>query len=133
MRAPLGRPNRGRPGRRTAAYYTEPRSTAQSDCRRRQPKETPMPYESLRPYLDRLTQQGLMRWIDKEVDKDWEISAIGRMIFRGMAEERRYGFGFRNIKGCPGGRVVSGVVAASTKMMAVALDCEPTPAAIHAR
>ena len=76
-----------------------------------------MPYESLRPYLDRLTQQGLMRWIDKEVDKDWEISAIGRMIFRGMAEERRYGFGFRNIRGYPGGRVVSGVVAASTKMM----------------
>jgi 4-hydroxy-3-polyprenylbenzoate decarboxylase len=92
-----------------------------------------MPYESLRPYLDRLTQQGLMRWIDKEVDKDWEISAIGRMIFRGMAEERRYGFGFRNIRGYPGGRVVSGVVAASTKMMAVALDCEPTPAAIHER
>jgi 4-hydroxy-3-polyprenylbenzoate decarboxylase len=92
-----------------------------------------MPYESLRPYLDRLTQQGLMRWIDKEVDKDWEISAIGRMIFRGMAEERRYGFGFRNIKGFPGGRVVSGVVAASTKMMAVALDCEATPAALHER
>lgn len=92
-----------------------------------------MPYESLRPYLDRLEQQGLMRWIDKEVDKDWEISAVGRMIFRGMPEERRYGMGFRNIRGYPGSRVVSGVVAASTRMMAVALECEPNPTAIHER
>jgi 4-hydroxy-3-polyprenylbenzoate decarboxylase len=92
-----------------------------------------MPYDSLRPYLASLEQQGLMRWIDKPVDKNWEISAIGRMIFRGMAENRRYGFGFRNIKGHPDARVVSGVVAASTKMMSVALECEPTPAAIHER
>jgi len=92
-----------------------------------------MPYESLRPYLETLERQGLMRWIDQEVDKDWEISALGRMIFRGMTEERRYGFGFRNIKGYPGGRVVSGVIAASTRMMSVALECDPTPAAIHER
>jgi 4-hydroxy-3-polyprenylbenzoate decarboxylase len=92
-----------------------------------------VPYDSLRPYLASLEQQGLMRWVDKPVDKNWEIAAIGRMIFRGMAENRRYGFGFRNIKGHPGGRVVSGVVAASTKMMSVALECEPTPAAIHER
>ena len=92
-----------------------------------------MPYESLRPYLDTLERQGLIKWIDKEVDKDWEISAIGRMMFRGLPEQRRFGFGFRNIKGHPGGRVVSGVVAASTKMMSVGLECEPTPAAIHAR
>jgi 4-hydroxy-3-polyprenylbenzoate decarboxylase len=92
-----------------------------------------MAYDSLRPYLDRLSQQGLMRWIDKEVDKDWEISSVGRMIFRGMAEDRRYGLGFRNIKGYPGARVVSGVIAASTRMMAMALECEPTAQAIHQR
>lgn len=92
-----------------------------------------MPYESLRPYLATLEQQGLMRWIDTPVDKDWEIAAIGRMIFRGMAENRRYGFGFHNIKGFPGARVVSGVVAASTRMMALALECDQTPAAIHER
>jgi UbiD family decarboxylase len=92
-----------------------------------------MPYESLRPYLDILEQRGLMKWVDKEVDKDWEISSVGRMMFRGMAEERRYGVGFRNIRGYPGTRVVSGVVAASTEMMSIALECEPTPAAIHER
>jgi UbiD family decarboxylase len=92
-----------------------------------------MPYESLRPYLAELERQQLIRWIDAPVDKDWEIAAIGRMIFRGMAETRRYGLGFRNIKGYPDSRVVSGVVAASTKMMAAALECEPTAAAIHKR
>ena len=85
-----------------------------------------MPYESLRPYLDTLERQGLIKWVDKQVDKDWEISAIGRMIFRGMPEHRRYGFGFRNIKGHPGGRVVSGVIASSTKMMSVALEWRKT-------
>lgn len=92
-----------------------------------------MPYESLRPYLETLESQGLMRWVDKPVDKDWEISAVGRMIFRGMPESQRYGIGYRNIKGYPGARVVSGVVAASTKMMSVALECEPNPTAIHDR
>src|SRR6266851_1130694 len=96
-------------------------------------QENLMPHDSLRSYLDRLEQYGLIKWIDKEVDKDWEISAVGRMIFRGMAEERRYGMGFRNIKNYPGGRVVSGVVAASTKMMSIALECDPTPSAIHER
>src|SRR5258708_5620977 len=96
-------------------------------------RERLMPYESLRPYLETLEGKGLMRWIDREVDKDWEISAIGRMIFRGMQEQSRYGFGFRIIKGFPGGGVVSGVVAASTRMMSIALECEPTPAARQER
>lgn len=92
-----------------------------------------MPYESLRPYLEVLEESGLMHWVDSEVDKNWEIASIGRMIFRGMPEERRFGLGFRNIKDHPGGRVVSGVIAASTRMMAAALECDPTPAAIHER
>src|SRR5258708_74581 len=96
-------------------------------------RERLMPYESLRPYLETPEGKGLMRWIDREVDKDWGISPRGRMSFRGMEEQSRYGFGFRNIKGFPGGRVVSGVVAASTRMMSIALECEPTPAAIHER
>ena len=71
-----------------------------------------MPYDGLRPYLDVLEQQGRMRWVDKEVDKDSEIGAIVRMIFRAMPEDKRYGIGFRNIKVLPGGRVVAGIVAA---------------------
>lgn len=67
------------------------------------------------------------------IDKDWEISAIGRIIFRGKTENRRYGLGFRNIKEHPGRRAVSGVVAVSTKVMSAALECDPTPAAVDER
>ena len=90
-----------------------------------------MSYDGLRPYLQVLEQRGMMRWVDKEVDKDWEISAVLRMIFRAMSEGNRYGIGFRNIKGYPGGRVVAGVVAASREMIATAIGCEPDFAAIH--
>ena len=92
-----------------------------------------MAYDGLRPYLQVLEQQGMMRWVDKEVDKDWEISSVSRLIFRGVAEENRYGIGFRNIKGFPGGRVVAGVIASSRAMVATALGCEADAAAIHAK
>jgi UbiD family decarboxylase len=69
--------------------------------------------------------------VDKEVDKDWEIGSVVRMIFRAMAQEKRYGIGFRNIKGYPGGRVVAGCIAASVEMIAVALECDPDHQAIH--
>ena len=59
-----------------------------------------MAYDSLRPWLQVLEQQGMFNWVDKPVDKDWEIGSVFRMIFRGMEEENRYGIGFRNIKGC---------------------------------
>jgi UbiD family decarboxylase len=92
-----------------------------------------MAYDSLRPYLDVLEQQGRMRWIDKEVDKDQEIGPVVRMIFRAMSEDDRYGIGFRNIKGFPGGRVVAGAVAASHDMIATALQCDSEPAVIRSR
>ena len=90
-----------------------------------------MAYESLRPWLQVLEQQGMFKWVDKEVDKDWEIGAVFRMIFRAMDEDNRYGIGFRNIKGHEGGRVVGGVVAASRKMIAAALDCDAYLGAWH--
>ena len=90
-----------------------------------------MPYDSLRSYLQVLEQRELLKWVDKEVDKDWEIGSVVRMIFRAMPEEKRYGIGFRNIKGFPGGRVVAGCIAASVEMIAAALECDPDYAAIH--
>lgn len=38
------------------------------------------------PNLKTLEKRDLMMWIDREVVKDWEISAMGRAIFRGMSE-----------------------------------------------
>ena len=92
-----------------------------------------MPYDSLRPYLDALEKNGLFKWVEREVDKDWEISCVGRMLFRAMPEERRIGLGFNNIKDHPGSRVVAGVIAASERMVATALECDAVAAAIHER
>jgi hypothetical protein len=41
-----------------------------------------MPYESLRDYLSVLESHGLIQWVEKEVDKDWEISSLARQYFR---------------------------------------------------
>ena len=92
-----------------------------------------MAYDSLRSYLAALEQQGLFRRVDTEVDKDWEIGTVARMIFRAMPEEARYGIGFRNIKGFPGGRVVAGVIGASKQMIASAIGAEATADSIHAK
>ena len=92
-----------------------------------------MPFDGLRPYLETLEKKNLMQWVDREVDREWEIATVTRMMFRAMPEERRVGLGFRNIRGFPGGRVVAGVVAASTEMIATAVECEPTAKAINER
>ena len=91
-----------------------------------------MAYESLRTWLRVLEQQGLFRWVDKEVDKDWEVGSVLRMIFRAMDEDNRYGIGFRNVRGFEDGRIVAGVTAASRRMIATALGCENSLEAIHA-
>ena len=96
-------------------------------------KSKPMPYDSLRSYLDALEKNNLFKWVEREVDKDWEISCIARMLFRAMPEERRIGLGFNNIKGFSGSRVVAGVIAASESMVATALECDADAAAIHER
>ena len=92
-----------------------------------------MAYRNLRTWLQILEQQGMFRWVDKEVDREWEVGAVFRMIFRAIDEEERYGIGFRNVKGFEGGRIVGGVTAASRRMIAAALACENSLEAIHAR
>ncbi len=92
-----------------------------------------MPFEGLRDYLEALEEKGLFHWVDKEVDKDWEIASLARLIFRGYPEERRFGMGFRNIRGFPGGRLVTGVIAASTQQIAVALGTEAASLPIFER
>jgi len=58
-----------------------------------------MPYESFRQYLEILEQKGYLKWIDAEVDKDWEITSVARNYFRRTRENERCALGFRNVKG----------------------------------
>ncbi len=87
----------------------------------------------LRTFLTSLEHEGLFRWLDQEVEKDWEIGAITRLIFNGLSEPNRFGIGFSNIRGYPQMRVAAGVVGGSKQILARVLGVEPDTHKIHAR
>ena len=87
----------------------------------------------LRTYLAGLEKEGLFRWLDREVDKDWEIGAVTRLVFSGVSEQKRFGVGFSRIRGYPGTRVVVGVVGGSKLILSRILGVEPDAHQIHAR
>jgi 4-hydroxy-3-polyprenylbenzoate decarboxylase len=87
-----------------------------------------MAYKDLREYLDMLTKRGMMKWVEKEVDKDWEITCVARMVFQ-QPPEKRYALGFRRVRG-HSSPVVLGTTAASRKVYAAALEIEPGVEAI---
>jgi UbiD family decarboxylase len=82
-----------------------------------------MPYEDLRHFLRVLEEKGKLFRISKEVDKDWELSAVAKLVFRKIPDERRPALMFENVKGfsLP---VVTGVLGASREVYALALESE---------
>ncbi|GEO25032.1 carboxylase [Alicyclobacillus acidoterrestris] len=82
-----------------------------------------MGYRDLREYLDALKRIGKLKVIDREVDKDWEISAVGRVAFQSIPEVERPALMFTNVKGhdVP---VVFGILGGSRSIYAKALDTE---------
>jgi len=82
-----------------------------------------MPYKDLRDYLRVLEERGKLFRISREVDKDWEISAVSKLVFRKIPDERRPALLFEKVKGfsIP---VVTGVLGASRQVYAIALDTE---------
>ena len=83
-----------------------------------------MPYEDLRHFIEDLEEHNLFRWVDAEVEKDWEISAVTRTYFRRVPKEVRGALGYRNIKGYPGQRLVVGTVGGGVKVYNKALGIE---------
>lgn len=84
-----------------------------------------MAHYDLRAHLEALEKEGMLRWIDAEVDKDWEITCVTRLWFRRTNPETRPALGFRNIRGYQTPLVV-GVVSASRRIYAAALGIDPT-------
>lgn len=82
-----------------------------------------MPYKDLRHYLQVLEEKEKLFRISKEVDKDWELSAVAKLVFRKIPDERRPALLFENVKGfsIP---VVTGVLGASRQVYAIALETE---------
>jgi UbiD family decarboxylase len=79
-----------------------------------------VPYADLREYLQVLEQHGKLKHITREVDKDWEIAAVGRVNFQSIPEEERCALLFENVKGfdIP---VTFGVLGGSREIYALAL------------
>ena len=78
----------------------------------------------IRSYLTGLERDGLFKWLQKEVDKDWEIGAVTRLLFSGVSDQDRFGIGFSNIRGYPGMRVVVGVIGGSKRILSRAFGVE---------
>jgi UbiD family decarboxylase len=77
-----------------------------------------------RIHLQNLERIGLLRHVTKEVDKNWEISAVMRWVYHGNSEPRRYAVMFDHVKGynIP---VVVGAIGASYMTYAVSLGLDP--------
>ena len=82
-----------------------------------------MAYRDLRDYVAALEKHGKLRRVTKEVDKDWEIAAVCRQLFKKIPPARRPAVVFENVKGfdIP---VVAGVLGASRDIYALGLETE---------
>src|SRR6476660_10556007 len=86
-----------------------------------------MAYHDLREYVATLEKHGKLKRVTKEVDKDWEIAAVCRQLFKKIAPQNRPALVFENVKGfnIP---VVAGVLGASREIYALGLQTEPVEA-----
>ncbi len=82
-----------------------------------------MPYEDLREFLSKLEASGKLHRITRPVDKDWEISAVSRVVFETIPQARRPAIFFEKVQGfeIP---VVAGVLGASRSIYCLALECD---------
>jgi len=88
-----------------------------------------MPYRDFRDYLAELNARGLLHIVDETICKDTEIMPLVRLQFRGLAEEKRKGFWFRNVTDARGrhfdGSVALGTLGSSRSVYAAALGVAP--------
>ncbi len=82
-----------------------------------------MSYRDMRDYLAVLEQQGCLKQITREVDRNWEVACLAKWMYQAMPAEERFGFYFQNVKDSkiP---IVTGALGASPKSVAIALQCE---------
>ena len=82
-----------------------------------------MAYRDLREYVAALEKKGKLKRVAKEVDKDWEIAAVCRQLFKKIPPATRPAVIFENVKGfnIP---VVAGVLGASREIYALGLEAD---------
>jgi UbiD family decarboxylase len=82
-----------------------------------------MAYADLREYLSALENNGKLKRVKKEVDKDWEVAAVCRQLFKKIPPEKRPALLFENVKGfqIP---ITAGVLGASKEIYAIGLQTD---------
>jgi UbiD family decarboxylase len=82
-----------------------------------------MAYADLREYLAALEKRGKLKRVTKEVDKDWEVAAVCRQLFKKIAPDNRPALLFENVKGfsIP---IAAGVLGASKPIYAAGLETD---------
>ena len=87
------------------------------------------PYQDLRELVRTLEENGLLRRIQKEINKDTELHPLVRWQFRGLGEQDRKAFLFENVTDSKGrkyqGSVLVGGLAGSTAIYCLGMRCEP--------
>jgi 4-hydroxy-3-polyprenylbenzoate decarboxylase len=88
-----------------------------------------MPYRDLRDYLDELARRDLLCVVDEPICKDTGIVPLVRLQFRGLPEEQRKAFWFRNVTDSRGrdfdASVVIGSLGSSRIIYGAALGVGP--------
>src|SRR5205823_13334043 len=82
-----------------------------------------MAYADLRQYLAALEERGKLKRVKKAVDKDWELAAVCRQLFKKIPPEKRPALLFENVNGfnIP---VAAGALGASKEIYAIGLETD---------
>lgn len=78
-------------------------------------------YRDLREYIEALERHGKLQRIKKEVDKDWEVSAVTRYLFNSVPESKRPALLFERIRGFEA-PLVLGILGGSREIYALAMN-----------
>src|SRR5436309_15877986 len=82
-----------------------------------------MAYADLRQYLAALEERGKLKRVKKAVDKDWELAAVCRQLFKKIPPEKRPALLFENVNGL-NIQIAAGVLGASKEIYAIALETD---------
>ena len=82
-----------------------------------------MAYADLREYLSALENKGKLKRVKKEVDKDWEVAAVCRQLFKKIPAHKRPALLFENVKNFPI-FIAVGVLGAFKEIYAVGLETD---------
>jgi UbiD family decarboxylase len=83
-----------------------------------------MAIPTLRDFLDRAEQRGLLRRMARPVDRAWEPGCLVKWVFQGLPMERRFGLRFDRVAGSAF-PLVTGALGASVESYALALGVAP--------